>query len=481
MNRWIIAAVVFVSSAAILVLEIVAGRILAPYVGVSLQTFTGIIGTILAAIALGAWFGGELADRYDPSRLLGPALLLGAITAVLSPALVYVVGPSAAGESVAAIVGLATIGFFLPAAVLSTITPISAKLLLRSLDDTGEVVGRLSAISTAGALFGTFITGFFLIAALPSQPITWVVGLVLLVLGIVLSVPLGRSAIIGAMAVFTISAMGSAALAAPCDYETAYACAIVTGRTGEGPTVRALILDTFVNSVVDVEDPTYLSSRYTNVIDAVVAVQFPDGPLDIVYVGGGGYALPRYYEATRDATATVLELDEDLPGIAESDLGLVPGTWLVDDIGDARLGIRHYDDGSFDAAIADAFSGRTVPWHLTTVEFIEDVRDTLRPGGAYIMNVIDHPPLQFVRAEVVTVAEAFDHVAVVAPPNYLAEERGGNFIVVGSNRPVDADAIERLVPRGEVVLVDAEAIAWAGDALVLTDQYAPADQLLSRP
>ena len=481
MNRWLIAVVVFVASASVLVLEIVAGRILAPYVGVSLQTFTGIIGTILAAIALGAWLGGRVADRRDPSRLLGPVLLAGAVLAVLSPALVYVVGPSAGGESAVAIITLAAVGFFLPAAVLSTVTPIAAKLLLTTLDATGEVVGRLSAIGTAGALFGTFITGFFLVAAIPSQPITWAVGLVLLAFGIVLSVPLGRAPLVGAVVVFAVSAIGSAALAAPCDHETAYSCAIVTGRDGEGPNVRALILDTFVNSVVDTEDPTYLSSRYTNVIESVVQVQAPPGPLDIVYIGGGGYTLPRYYEATRGASATVLELDGELPGIAETELGLERGPWLTTDVGDARLGIRHYPNESFDLAIADAFSGRSVPWHLTTVEFIEDVRDRLRQGGAYVMNVIDHPPLRFVRAEVASVAEVFEHVAVIAPPEYLDAVRGGNFVVVGSSVPIDGPAIEALVPRGEIVLVDESARTWFAGAMVLTDEFAPADQLLSRP
>lgn len=481
MNRWLIAVVVFVASASILVLEIVAGRILAPYVGVSLQTFTGIIGTILAAIALGAWIGGRVADRRDPAALLGPVLLAGAVLAVLSPALVYVVGPSAGGESAVAIVTLAAVGFFLPAAVLSTVTPIAAKLLLTSLDETGEVVGKLSAIGTAGAIFGTFITGFFLVAAIPSQPITWAVGAVLLAFGIALSIPLGRATVVGAVVVFAFSALGSAALAAPCDHETAYSCAVVTTREGEGTDVRALILDRFVNSVVDVDDPTYLSSRYTNVIDAVVAVQAPPGPLDIVYIGGGGYTLPRFYEATRGATATVLELDGELPGIATEELGLVPGPWLATDIGDARLGIRHYDPASFDLAIADAFSGRTVPWHLTTVEFIEDVRDRLVPGGAYVMNVIDHPPLTFARAELATVAEVFPHVAVVAPPGYLEGVRGGNFVLVGSPVPIDGPAIEALVPQGEIVLTDDAARAWFAGAMVLTDDFAPADQLLSRP
>lgn len=479
-SSWTLGLVVFVASAAVLVLEIVAGRILAPYVGVSLQTFTGIIGTILAAIAVGAWTGGRLADRLDPVRLLGPVLLAGAVTAVLSPALVYVVGPSAGGESPASIVLLAAIGFFLPAAVLSTVTPIAAKASLRTLDATGEVVGRLSAIGTAGALFGTFVTGFVLVAAIPSRPITWVVGFVLLVLGVVLSIPLGRWVLLGALALFAVCAFGSSAIAAPCDHETAYSCAVIRSYE-DRPTTRALVLDTFVNSVVDVADPTFLSSRYAGVIDAVVGVVAPPGSLDIVYIGGGGYTLPRFYEATRGATATVLELDAELPGIAERELGLVAGPWLTTDVGDARLGIRHYAGASFDLAIGDAFSGRSVPWHLTTVEFIDDVESTLGDGGAYVMNVIDHPPLRFVRAALATIADEFAHVAVVAPRSYLEGERGGNFVLVGSDVAIDGGAIAAVVPTDEVVLVDAEARAWTGDARILTDDFAPADQLLSRP
>ena len=76
---------------------------------------------------------------------------------------------------------LAAIGFFLPAAVLSAVTPVAAKALLASVEETGTVVGSLSAIGTSGALFGTFVTGFVLVAAMPSQPITWIVGLVLVV------------------------------------------------------------------------------------------------------------------------------------------------------------------------------------------------------------------------------------------------------------------------------------------------------------
>ncbi len=63
------AALVFYASGAVLALEILAGRLLAPYVGVTLESFTGIIGTVLAGIAAGAWIGGRMADRVDARRL----------------------------------------------------------------------------------------------------------------------------------------------------------------------------------------------------------------------------------------------------------------------------------------------------------------------------------------------------------------------------------------------------------------------------
>ncbi len=406
-------------------------------------------------------------------------LLVGGVLAIVSPALVYVIGPSLRGEDPITIVVLAAIGFFLPAAVLSSVTPIAAKITLDSIESTGSIVGRLSALGTIGALVGTFVTGFVLIAAIPSQPITWVVGAVLITFGTILVLPFSRVAAVTGVAVGLVCVLASAAVAAPCDHETAYSCAIVSGRA-DHPTAKALILDTFVNSVVDPDDPTYLALRYAQVADAVIAASV-DGSFDAIYIGGGGYTLPRYYEATRGSNAVVLEIDGALPGIAVEELGLDDGPWLVTKVGDARLGIRNLAVDSYQVVVGDAFSGRSVPWHLTTREFIEDVADRLTADGVYVINVIDHPPTRFARSELATMAAVFDHVAVIAPAGYLSFEQGGNFVLVGSDAPIDGAAIARLVPSAEIVLIDAQARDWASGGIVLTDAFAPTDQLLSRP
>ncbi len=480
MRSWFIGTVVFVAAGAVLVLEVVAGRILAPYVGVSLQTFTGIIGTVLAAIAFGAWAGGRLADARDPRLLLGPVLISGGILAVVSPALVTVIGRGVSGEDPGTIVILALIGFFAPAAILSMVTPIAAKLLIDSLDTAGSVVGNLSAIGTAGALFGTFVTGFVLIASVPSKPITWIVGATLVLFGVLASLGRSRQLVLSVILVVVAAFAASAALAVPCDYETAYSCARIAEDPNR-PTGRVLVLDTFVNSYVDLEDPTYLSSRYARVTDAVIESIAPPGPLNLAFIGGGGYTMPRFYQATRGGTSTVLELDPALRQIAVDDLGLTEGPWLATSVGDARLTLLNLPDGRFDVIVGDAFSGRSVPWHLTTREFLSDVREKLTDRGLYVMNTIDYPPTRFARAEAATIAEVFPYVSVVAPQTYLDFERGGNFVLVGSMQPISPSAIEALVTNNEVVITGPAARAWFDGATVLTDDFAPVDQLISRP
>lgn len=162
---WFAIVLVAGTSAAVLVLEILAGRLLAPYVGVSLETFTGIIGTILAGIAVGAWAGGALADHVDPRRLLPVLLVLGGALAIATIPIVRVLGEGSGSGGGIQILVLTAFGFLPSASVLSAVPPAVVKLQLRDLAATGSIVGRLSAWSTAGALFGTFFTGFVLVSA----------------------------------------------------------------------------------------------------------------------------------------------------------------------------------------------------------------------------------------------------------------------------------------------------------------------------
>lgn len=488
MPRFVAAALVFVSSAAVLVLEILAARLLAPYVGVTLEVYTAIIGVILAGIAAGSWLGGKAADRVDPHELLGPLLLAGGLLSFLTIPLVDGLGGGLRGAGPATTTILTFLAFFAPAAVLTAVTPAIIKIQLADLRETGRVVGRLSAIGTVGAIFGTFATGFILVAAFPTRPVIRGLSLGLVVLGVVMAVWLkrGRPVTVGTAALILLAGGMSFAASHPCEHESAYYCAYVVNDP-ERPSGRALWLDTLRHSYVDLEDPSYLEFTYTQWFRDVITAMAPDRePLRALHIGGGGFTMPQYLRSEHPgSTSTVLEVDPLLVELSEAELGLVLGDDIEVLTGDARMTIGGVERGSYDLVIGDAFGGVAVPWHLATREFTQAVHDVLRPGGIYTMNVIDYDARDFLRAEVATVAAVFDHVAVLGRPGSFGPQRtqvGGNYVVLASDQPLPLEAItaanQRRARDDELLTGDALA-DLVGDAIVLTDDYAPVDQLLT--
>ncbi len=473
MTSWRATTTVFCTSAAVLVLEIIASRLLAPYVGISLETFTGIIGTVLAGIAVGAAVGGRLADRRDPRTMLGPALIVGGVLTWLSVPIVAVLGPLLT-DGPLAIVALTTAAFFLPAAALSAVSPMVAKLRLERLDDTGSVVGGLSAAGTIGGLAGTFLTGFVALAALPSRPVLLVVGAALVVAGSVATWALRRRLPSAAVVVVVIvSGLLVASTTSPCQHETAYFCVRIE-HDPDNPSGRNLYLDRLRHAYVDLDDPTDLDIRYVRVVRDIVA-GMPDGPLEALHIGGGGFTFPRYLGATRPGSRSlVLEIDEELVRLNRDELGLVTSPGLEVRTGDARLALADQPSDSRQLVVGDAFGSTSVPWHLTTAEVVAEIDRILVPDGIYVMNVLDGADSEFARAELATLADRFAHVAIVLPTDGVPGDRAVNQVLVASQAPLPAFDVRS---DGRVLRGD-EAHDFIGDAMVLTDDFAPVDRLL---
>ncbi len=486
MHRFAAAALVFVSSAAVLVLEILAARLMAPYVGVTLEVYTAIIGVILGGIALGSWLGGKAADHTDPRNLIGPLIVAGGALAFITIPLIDSLGAGLRGAGPTTTTILTFAAFFTPAAVLTAVTPAIIKLQLEDLDETGRVVGRLSAIGTAGAILGTFVTGFVLVAALPTRPVIRALALALVLLGLGVTVWLrSRRAVSGTTIVLVmLGAAFSFAASHPCEYESAYYCAYVQADE-ERPEGYALWLDTLRHSYVDLNEPSHLEFAYTAWFGDVITAMAPDGePLDSLHIGGAAMTMPRYLRAEHPgSTSTVLELDELLLDLATDELGFEPGSDIEVVLGDARLSLSEVGTDTHDLVIGDAFGGVAVPWHLTTREFTEDLRRTMRPDGIYAMNVLDHGPKDFLRAEVATVTAVFGHVAVLGRANaFEPGGSGGNHVVIASDAPLPFDAIEqanRERRRDDRLLHGTALDDFVGDAQVLIDDHAPVDQLLT--
>ena len=177
--------IVFISSACIMILELVAERIVAPYIGSSLYTWTSIIGVILAGISLGNYLGGWMADRWASPHLLGRIFVTGGLASV-GILLVDKLNLRVVTNWPIILQSLILISalFFLPAFILGTISPVVAKLSVVDLNKTGRTVGQIYAFGSVGSIIGTFMTGFFLTFFFNTYAIIWGVGGILLLLGL---------------------------------------------------------------------------------------------------------------------------------------------------------------------------------------------------------------------------------------------------------------------------------------------------------
>ncbi|MFD3406633.1 fused MFS/spermidine synthase [Kribbella sp. NPDC058693] len=462
-------ALAFGSSAAVMVLELVSLRLVAPYIGLTLETNTAVIGVALAAIATGAALGGKFADVVPPQRTLGPLILFGGALVMLILPVVRWTGQALANDMVFLVLAVT---LFAPASLLAAVTPMVTKLRLSTLEQTGTVVGRLSAYATVGGIVGTVLTGFVFVATVPISTIILTLGAALVVAGAALTFMLrGVQAAIKPVALAVIGATLTVVAPRPCEVETAYHCArVVADPSREGG--RTLYLDQLRHSYVDLDDPTYLEFEYIKNFAAAINGSWPaEKPLDVLHVGGGGLTMPRYLTATRPGSKhQVYEIDPAVVELDKKELGVRTGPDLAVTVKDGRLGVRDEATDGQDLVIMDAFSGQSVPWHLTTRELITDVRRVLRPDGIYLINVIDHGPARFAKAEVKTVQAVFPYVGEIVRTN----GSGGNFVLIASDRPLDVPAISSRLEPGMKFLDQPTS-----DGPVLTDDFAPVDQLLT--
>ncbi|MQA88456.1 MAG: hypothetical protein GEV03_28540 [Streptosporangiales bacterium] len=504
MSRTLAVVLVVTTSASVLVLEILSMRLVAPYAGLTLETYTASVGVALGAIAVGAALGGRAADAMGPDRIIGPLLVAGGALTMLARPLVLTFGPALRGAGPAAAVILVGLGIAVPVAVLSAVPPAVVKTQLARLTETGTVVGRFSALGTAGALAGTFATGYVLLATLPVSQALLATGILMVGLGagqlvrdrlVGRGVPAGDTRRGPGVPLLGLTVLGAGLLVAvpsECEVETAYYCARVVP---EGETGRVLYLDDLQHSYVDVADPTHLEFVYTERFADVITLMAPRSrPIQALHLGGGGFTIPRWLAATRPgSTSTVLELDPSIVRLARERLGLRTGPSLRVRVGDARTTIATQPADGYDLVVGDAFGGRSVPWHLTTREFVGQVDRVLRPDGVYLLNIIDNPPLAFLAAEIATLRQVFPQVFVLATTDQLAGEDGGNFVVVAGSRAPDPAALasaaaardEAERPRPEApegpegVATERGVDRLVGDARPLSDDWAPVDQLLT--
>ena len=233
-----------------------------------------------------------------------------------------------------------------------------------------------------------------------------------------------------------------------------------------------LNVDGVAQSYLDLADPTRLEFDYVRLMGDVVDA-LPEGPLSAVHLGGGACTLPRYVAATRPSSRQlVVEADLALAELVRSSFGTA-GFRLRP--GDARAELPRLRQGESDLVVADLFESAVMPVHVTTLEWVEQVRRLLRPGGTYVVNVADGRPLDFARGQVSTLLAAFPHVLLLADPSVLRGRRFANLVLAASDAPLPEASLVRTVSRaaGRARLVSGNALRdFTGGAAVVTDATA---------
>ncbi|MEU4260463.1 fused MFS/spermidine synthase [Streptomyces sp. NPDC025273] len=242
----------------------------------------------------------------------------------------------------------------------------------------------------------------------------------------------------------------------------------------ERPHAWTLLLDSAPQSHVDLDDPSYLSFAYQRRLGHVIDLAAPPNqPLQVLHLGGGAFTLARYIAATRPrSTQQIVEIDAALVQLVRRELPLDPQARIRVRSADARDGLGRIQDDWADLVIADVFSGARTPAHLTSAEFLAEVRRVLKPDGQYAANLADGPPLAHLRGQVATAASVFPELALAADPAVWRGRRFGNAVLVASDLPIAVAELTRRVagdPHPGRVEHGRTLVGFTGGAAVVTD------------
>ncbi len=505
-------ATVFVSSFCIMVLELVAGRILARYLGSSLYTWTSVIGVVLAGITLGNYLGGRLADGFSPQKTLAVLFAISSAACVVT-----IVLNNFAGQwtwlwqfswPIRTFLHVFLV-FMLPSTILGTISPVAAKMGLERGLPTGRTVGDIYAWSAAGSIAGTFAAGYYLIAAMGTIAIIWTVGGVMILMALLYGAGLWISRLCGVLFLcaltmgimpwqWTQKAGGELWLRKPpkpdviYEDETQY-CHILVETRGGVPERRVFIQDKLIHSSILVGDLNSLEYSYERIMAAVTnRCSKNKGKLSFLIMGGGGYVLPRYIEKFWPGSIIdVVEIDPKVTYAAFKAFALEPTTTINTITLDARNYVDEFlekkrlglETKKYNFVYEDALDHYAIPYQLTTHEFNQKLIQLLSDDGIYMVELIDtFDSGLFLGACISTLKQTFPFVSVITDQDVPTSDRNTYVLIAAKQQP----NLENVCAGYETnkkawYLTDAEmaGIQKKSGGLILTDDYAPVENLLA--
>jgi spermidine synthase len=491
MKRRVLEIIAFISGAAVMSFELVGSRVLSPYLGNSIVVWTSVIGTVLAGLSGGYWFGGRLSDKRTDFRTLGLLVLLGGIAVftvvLISPILLKATFQI---ENVYLSAFIASLSIFLiPSFLLGAVYPYAMRLSIEKVETSGHRVGSIAAVSTIGSLVGTFATGFYLVSHFGTNKLLLLISLTLILTSFL---ALGRRG------VFSISAMvimlGTSWWAlnytshlytanGQTDFDTQYGrFTIKTYEEEGGRLVRALVGSRILwHSWMYLDDSQTAYSPYVRYYR--LADHFVPERKSVLLIGGGGYSAAKDFLSRNDkGVIDVVEIDSQLTEVAKKYFALPESPRLRIFAEDGRRFLARTQD-SYDVILIDAFSNSfSVPHHLTTKEFLESVSEKLNGGGVILSNTLS--PLKeggntdFLKSIYATYNSVFEHVLALRVKTGNNEAKDFyNVMIVGSHTPLNTAVTSGGFEEFFSYIFPEEQLAGG---IVFTDDFAPAEQYLMR-
>ena len=487
MHKYLAWTLSFIAGFLLMVLELTASRIMAPLMGTSLYTWTAVIGVVLTGLSFGAYAGGRVIDRWPNLRTLGYVFFGSGMSIALlfllsSGAFLFVTAPLPIPVLAT---GIAFLLFFLPSFMLGMIQPMIVRLSTSALTTIGKSYGLLSAVWSLGSIVGVFATGFILIPEVGSMKTLVFLAMLLVFIGGVILRKTHKGKMLGTMTtllfLLSLSTVAVPRYASNVLFakETAYYSAFVadTSMLPRYGASRLLFLDLDTHSInrANIDEPMYtdvarlLSAGLTSTSATLT-------------IGAGAYTFPNELARLSSSTVEVLEVDPEVPHIAQQFFPIDPKIETA--VSDARIFLTR-SDRQYDLIVGDAFSSYiSVPWHLLTKEFDTSVSLHLNQNGIYAINIISGVKGEkgaLFAAVYATLKQVFPHVEAYAFGSDGAEVQ--NIVLIASLTPLDD-----LVARGKIISIVAgknqvferkRLIESPEQGIILTDDYAPTEKLLS--
>ncbi|NND64947.1 MAG: fused MFS/spermidine synthase [Gammaproteobacteria bacterium] len=493
--------VVFLTGAAVLVVEIVAVRVLSPYFGNTIFTVSSVISVILAALSLGYFYGGRLSDRHPNLGWFFSIILFGGISVLvlqlmnvlILPVLGYAL-PITTGPLISSV-----ILFFIPALLLGMLSPYAIKLQTQRCPDEGlgRVAGEVFFWSTLGSIVGSLSAGFVLIPMFGIAQILIGVGVFLVCLGL-LPILFGvtfdgrvsrHGSIASALLVLFASLLSFNQNFSGVVYSAdgVYERLVVYDLDQDNRKVRYFLQDRSQSGAIflDTGEFAHEYAKHHRLYKL-----FHDQIETAVVIGGGAYLVPtKLFHENPTVVVDVIEIEPSLYELSKKYFDLPDSSRIQNHVTDGRRFLFETNQ-KYDLIYADAYRTMfSVPSHLTTKEFFQLASSRLSDDGVFIGNVIgdlSQTGPNFLASTVKTMQSVFGEVQLYAVESGTRNEVQ-NFAIVALNESVKQmlgsdnrqQKVNKILPGFSDRKIDL-ALLDLDSALVLTDNYVPVDYLLSR-